>query len=248
MKLMKKIILSVSVALLLCHVVCFADDAVLHDYQILVNKNNPLPASFVPSDLIRIDTYGIKTSGTQLLHREAADQLAELIYNLRLQNIGDVTVVSAYRTYDEQQTLYSKGNKNYVASPGASEHQMGLAVDLAVPSNLSLTSAFAETPQGRWLAQNAHHYGFILRYEKDKTRLTNISYEPWHFRYVGAELATYLKENNICLEEFYLPGSHWLSDYVSAQSETAILKTEQASESVWHKFFVFVHAVTLRKQ
>ena len=89
-----------------------------------------------------------------------------------------------------------------MARPGTSEHQSGLAIDFS--TNGSLSSGFAKTRQGIWLGQNAWEYGFILRYPADKTDITKIIYEPWHFRYVGYPFSKILHDRKICLEEFYL--------------------------------------------
>ena len=85
-----------------------------------------------------------------------------------------------------------------------SEHQTGLALDVSCPAvSLNLSQAFSETAEGRWLARHAPLYGFIIRYPKDKTKITGYSYEPWHIRYVGKNLAKYLYKNNLTLEEYY---------------------------------------------
>ena len=90
-----------------------------------------------------------------------------------------------------------------VTVPGASEHQIGLALDIVTDSYLTLDEGFGDTPAGKWLAENSCHYGFILRYPKDKEYITGIEYEPWHFRYVGTEAATLMTEQGITLEEFW---------------------------------------------
>jgi len=88
-----------------------------------------------------------------------------------------------------------------VARPGQSEHQSGLGVDMhnAAAANQN----FGETPDGIWLAENAHHFGFILRYPADKTDITGIKYEPWHFRYVGRRVAAIIYAGGLCLEEYW---------------------------------------------
>jgi D-alanyl-D-alanine carboxypeptidase len=80
---------------------------------------------------------------------------------------------------------------------GCSENGAGLAVDI-----VSASAGFASTPEYQWLEQNAHKYGFVLRYPQDKTEITGIIYQPWHWRYVGIDAATEMKENNLCLEEY----------------------------------------------
>ncbi len=90
-----------------------------------------------------------------------------------------------------------------VTVPGASEHQLGLALDIVCTSHQDLDEAFADTDAGIWLAQNSYKYGFILRYPKEKEYITGIKYEPWHFRYVGIEAATVITERGLTLEEFW---------------------------------------------
>ena len=118
----------------------------------------------------------------------------------------NIPLVSGYRSYETQEKLYNKyvkkdGEKKantYSAKPGESEHQTGLAFDIG-----SVDRSFANTIEAKWLAENAYLYGFIIRYPKDKEEITGYNYEPWHLRYVGQELAKYLKKNNLTLEEYY---------------------------------------------
>ena len=118
----------------------------------------------------------------------------------------NIPLVSGYRSYETQENLYNKyvkkdGEKKantYSAKPGESEHQTGLAFDIG-----SVDRSFANTIEAKWLAENAYLYGFIIRYPKDKEEITGYNYEPWHLRYVGQELAKYLKKNNLTLEEYY---------------------------------------------
>jgi hypothetical protein len=88
--------------------------------------------------------------------------------------------------------------------PGSSEHQTGLSIDVSSDSvGCALEESFGATADGKWLAKNCHKYGFIIRYPKNKTKITGYSYEPWHIRYVGRKLATYLYKNDLTLEEYY---------------------------------------------
>ena len=119
---------------------------------------------------------------------------------------------SGFRSYEYQTTLYNRyvnrdGKANadrYSARPGYSEHQTGLAFDIGEVNrqDLWLTEEFGETPAGQWLMNNAHHYGFILRYPKGKEHITGFMYESWHYRYVGVEHATTIYNANTTLEEY----------------------------------------------
>jgi len=92
----------------------------------------------------------------------------------------------------------------YVALPGQSEHQTGLAMDVTSESaNWGLSNNFGETNEGKWLKDNCYKYGFILRYPEGKEDITGYNYEPWHIRYVGKKVSTYIYTNNITLEEFF---------------------------------------------
>ena len=124
-----------------------------------------------------------------------------------------VFLSSGYRPYSEQAYLFREKVKSVgseaaaasiVAVPGTSEHQTGLACDITdhyrhpkIPEELEITETY------KWLYEHCQDYGFILRYPKDKVDITKVMYEPWHFRYVGVEAATYMMENNLCYEEFY---------------------------------------------
>ena len=89
-----------------------------------------------------------------------------------------------------------------VASPGTSEHHTGLAVDIVDAANYNLDETQAQMPAQQWLLENCHRYGFILRYPKDKSNITGIIYEPWHYRYVGSDAAWVIHEQGLCLEEY----------------------------------------------
>jgi D-alanyl-D-alanine carboxypeptidase len=138
----------------------------------------------------------------------AADALKEWLDAARAEGLG-VYLCSAYRNYYYQQYLHfrkvwqcgEKKAKTIVAPPGRSEHQLGLAADLTAYPGV-LETFLEDTELFKWLSSTCQDYGFILRYPKDKTEITKIIYEPWHFRYVGLEPAKYMMENNLCLEEF----------------------------------------------
>lgn len=154
---------------------------------LVVNKTYPLPPSYAP---------GWET--------EASGPLWEMIAAAEKDGIK-LWMTSGYRSYYDQQYIYNNYVKRdgqeeadtYSARPGHSEHQTGLAYDLN-----DLTWDFGETPEGKWVAENCHKYGFILRYPKDKEAITGYIYEPWHIRYVGVEKAGEIYESGLCLEEF----------------------------------------------
>lgn len=169
---------------------------------ILVNKNYYLDKTFIPQNLIEIKTLGIKHANKDIL-------LPDIIINNYLDMIDDLNldnlyIFSGFRTYQKQEALYKYYNDdNYSAKPGYSEHQTGLAIDVSL-LNVGLIEDFENTKEFKILANNAHKYGFILRYPRNKQNITGYFYEPWHFRYVGKIHATYIKENNLTLEEYII--------------------------------------------
>lgn len=180
---------------------------------VLVNKKNALSETYEPDDLT-VPNVEFSFSGDdpkRQMRKVAADALEKLVQSAKNDNLR-LVAVSGYRSYNRQSVIY-QANVNRMgeeaankvsAKPGQSEHQTGLAMDISCESiGFSLEDRLGDLPEGKWLAENAHKYGFIIRYQKDKTDITGYSYEPWHVRYVGEELATYLYENDLTLEEFY---------------------------------------------
>jgi hypothetical protein len=146
--------------------------------------------------------------------RRAAQALEQLFARAAAEGI-ELAGVSAYRSYPRQATIFrenweqdpEEANRSS-ARPGESEHQTGLAIDVSSPSvNYVLTQAFGETEEGRWLAQNAADFGFILRYPQGKEDITGYLYEPWHIRYVGRPAAEAIAQSGLTLEEFLAEGS-----------------------------------------
>lgn len=177
---------------------------------LLVNQNNPIGKDYKPNNLI-VPNIKLASSGAiqkNHVQEQVAYKLEELFKDATNNGITLIGV-SGYRDYNRQATLYNNAisrygkNQKSSAKPGTSEHQTGLAIDVGCPSNTQLTQGFGETKEGKWLAENAHKHGFVVRYPKGKEEITGYIYEPWHIRYVGEEYATYLYENNLTLEELY---------------------------------------------
>ena len=174
-----------------------------YDKNMIVNKYNKLSNNYVPKNLKRIKKC---TKGEYYLTKEAKVAFDKLCEASIKDNMA-ISVSSAYRSYTEQEEIYNyyleasgiKYADSIAARPGFSEHQTGLALDL-----VSLNSTFfIYSKEYEWMKNNAHKYGFILRYEKGKEHITGYSAEAWHFRYVGEEVAKYIYENNITYEEYY---------------------------------------------
>lgn len=176
------------------------------DILVLVNKSNKLTKSFIPPNLEKINyKYANKD---KYLRKEAKIAFEKLSKKAKKENLN-ITAVSTYRSFDYQENLFKnyvkEYGKNYAlkcsAKPGHSEHQTGLAVDV-MGSNKDYNK-FAETKEFIWMKENAHKYGFILRYPKGKENITGFKYEPWHYRYVGIYIATIIYREDLTLEEFY---------------------------------------------
>lgn len=176
-------------------------------YFRLINREHPLPENYIPDNLTDIGLPFDTLPGEQkrLLEEKTAYAVLELIARSRREGLN-LYCISGYRSYKRQAELYeeSRSAVSYVAPPGTSEHQSGLALDLSCPAaRMELTEAFADTKEGIWLAAHAPLYGFILRYPKNKEQITGIPYEPWHIRYVTKPLASYLSMTGLTLEEYH---------------------------------------------
>lgn len=169
---------------------------------VVVNKLRPLdPPDYVPGDLVDVP---VPHTWDPLLRQEAADAIVAM-FDAAANEAGlELASNSAYRSYTAQQNIYD-GDDLSTARPGFSEHQTGLTMDIgAVSGECSLTQCFGETAEGIWLRENAYRFGFILRYPADKTAVTGYEYEPWHFRFVGTDLAAEMRDTGVTtLEEFF---------------------------------------------
>ncbi|NLX83799.1 MAG: M15 family metallopeptidase [Clostridiales bacterium] len=173
----------------------------------LVNRTYRLTEHYVPKDLVKPQVKTI--SGETLMRQEAASALELLFQSAREQGYT-LVAVSGFRSYATQRIIYNRKITNsgkrmaelYVAPAGASEHQLGLAMDIGRRSGSGLNGSFGKTKEGQWVAENAHRFGFIIRYKEDWTQITGYAYEPWHIRYVGVEHATAIYQLDIPLETY----------------------------------------------
>lgn len=183
------------------------------DYELLVNKTNCLDKDYIPNNLV--DTLS-KYKENVLLEEKALEAFRRMQMDAKIYGY-DIDIMSGYRDYDYQLNLYNSLIKekgfNYalrmIAKPGSSEHQTGLALDYCIykDNKCYIEHEVEEFIETNWIHNNAHKYGFILRYPKDKEELTGYNYEPWHLRYVG-DLAIYLYNNDLTLEEYYVRKSN----------------------------------------
>lgn len=186
----------------------------------LANRGTLLDADYEPDDLVIITAKHV--SGTFKLRQAANDALNAMFADAKEAGYT-LYVKSAYRSYSTQKTMYfNRLEKNngkddgYVSYPGASDHQTGLGADilnLAWTKKDGMNAAFANEAEAKWMAAHCHEYGFVIRYQVDKVDITGINYEPWHLRYVGPEVAAYMKENNLSLEEFTAEWQAYIADF-----------------------------------
>lgn len=173
---------------------------------VLVNAENPLPENF-EIELANIDR-------SRQFDARAINELTTMIKDMKSSGASNIWIQSAYRTPEYQEKLYNnkvqefinmgksqeeaeKYALRWVNKSETSEHNLGLAVDFN-----NVKPEFENTKEFEWLTQNAENYGFVLRYKKEKKEMTGVSYEPWHWRYVGAEHAKKMNELDMCLEEY----------------------------------------------
>ena len=194
------------------------------DVPMLVNKDNPVPSGefFVPADMVQLNKelssklVTIKYKKTRGV-KAAVEALKAMLEAAKADGIGKWQISAGYRSWDDQVNMlnskvrsYQKSHKDWssskarraalrtVAEPGCSEHHLGLAFDV----NKKGTSSFAGTKQSKWLNEHCWEYGFIIRYQKEKEKITGFEAEPWHIRYVGVEHALYMRDHDLCLEEY----------------------------------------------
>ena len=183
----------------------------LSDWRlVLVNPWNSLMDTFTP--------YLVELENGHAVDMRIASDLKDMLDAAEAEGLS-IIICSSYRSSETQQALYTQKVNQYlaegfsqedaereagrwVAVPGTSEHQTGLAIDLVALSYQILDEKQEETPEQKWLIENSYKYGFILRYPSDKSHITGINYEPWHYRYVGEEAAREIYENDLCLEEY----------------------------------------------
>ena len=174
--------------------------------EILINKYNYLENDYIPANLVDIDIkYAYEG---KKIKQEVYDNFINM-YNDALKNNINLLIISAYRDYNYQEYLYNNNVSMYgvdyanqvSAQAGYSEHQSGLALDII--SKDTTMENFYNSDDFQWLFNNCYKYGFILRYPEEKTYLTGYTFEPWHYRYVGKDIALRIKKENITFDEYY---------------------------------------------
>lgn len=216
---------AVSIMLLAASLLKGGMDAAIPDKNIdgsffLVNRSQLISENFVP-EIRKTNLTGL----SQSMRYEAADALEAMFAAAKEQGVR-LSTVSGYRSYAKQNTIYNRKvasagvetADSYVALPGSSEHQLGLAMDIAKSGSSSLSSKFGSTAEGRWVAENAHLYGFIIRYQEGMEEITGYAYEPWHLRYVGIDYATEIYESGVPMELYVSAHRVELYTYLARQA------------------------------
>ena len=197
-------------------------DTLAGDWPMLTNREHPVGADFHPADLVQMtelcDPELVKIKYPETMGvRGAVEALVAMLEAARADGITKWQISAGYRSYETQEKLlnsriksYQKKNEGWsrsrarraalqtVAEPGASEHHLGLSFDINVPG----ASQFSSTKQCKWLHAHCWEYGFIVRYQKDKQKITGFAPEAWHIRYVGTEHSLIMRDENLCLEEY----------------------------------------------
>ena len=177
------------------------------NYLLINNKYYQLPEDYEPNNLVDISVQHAYGKDNKIVS-EVYEAFKQMFNDAKKENIT-LIINSSYRSFKEQKEVYNsylqkhgvEYTDKYAARPGHSEHQTGLALDLTTYNTTGDT--FDQTDTFKWLQENAHKYGFILRYPKDKEKITGYNYESWHYRYVGVDAATKIKEENITFDEYY---------------------------------------------
>lgn len=184
---------------------------VTDDWLILVNKTHPLSKEYAPSDMVRIKyCVGNHAESMRYMRAVAAEHFHSMVEAAA--EVGyEIGIRTAYRSYEQQYNIFysyvaqdgEEAANKYSARPGQSEHQTGLCADVTSPSvDYRMTTEYGQAPEGIWLAENAHLYGFIIRYPLGKEAITGYQYEPWHVRYVGEAAAAEIYGRGGTLEEY----------------------------------------------
>jgi len=169
---------------------------------LLVNESTLLSPDYEPEGLVNLfeQRHSFRLASSDIyLTREAYTAAQEMFAAAEAVDMNGFIITSGYRDWDRQQEIYNESEPGLAQIPGASEHQTGLAFDVTAENS---GDGFESTPQYGWLIANCWKYGYIQRYPANKSHITGISYEPWHYRYVGKAAAKAIHESGLTLEEF----------------------------------------------
>ena len=173
--------------------------------MIVVNKKNKFDNQLLLEELVSVPRQYHGSNGKEYRLNKELLKNFEIMYNTAKKENINLNIISAYRSRDYQNRLYKNSvskrglayTNKYIARPGYSEHETGLAIDV---NRIKLS--FEKTKEYRWLRDNSYKFGFILRYPKGKEEITGYSFEPWHYRYVGVDVASVIHKEDLTLEEY----------------------------------------------
>ncbi|BBH24073.1 D-Ala-D-Ala carboxypeptidase VanY [Paenibacillus baekrokdamisoli] len=178
-------------------------DRIYDGNLLLVNKDHPVPAGGEESEAVNLFQHKELMKGFIVLDKtielspSLVHKFSTMIEAAEKDGVNRFLISSGYRDNEKQNELYRQMGADYALPAGYSEHNLGLSLDIG-----STKAAMSKAPEGKWLKKNAWKYGFILRYPDDKTAITGIQSEPWHFRYVGLPHSAIMKEKNFVLEQY----------------------------------------------
>lgn len=185
-------------------------DQVYQGNLVLINSDYAVHPEGVQTDIVSLSGHKELVNGFGLfdnsiaLSQHVAEQFGKMVAAAAKDDVNHFIISSGYRDLEKQEQLYQEKGADYALPAGNSEHNLGLALDIG-----SSLESMDQAPEGEWLKKHAVEYGFILRYPKDKTNITGIQYEPWHFRYVGLPHSKIMQSNNFTLEEYLA----WLKEH-----------------------------------
>lgn len=201
----------------------------------LVNRDCLLETDYPPEDVplyTLVDATVKKSKGGEMLVREVALEALERMFAAAEADGMQLRLHSAYRSYRTQAVMHENRvnrigrDDGVVQLPGASDHQTGLGFDIINPAWAQkdrFTTAFAGEDEAKWMAENGPRFGFIIRYPEGKTEITGIMFEPWHLRYVGPEVATYMTDSGLTLEEFTAEWRAALAEWAAGPAAEAVV-------------------------
>lgn len=218
-------ILALSAALLDGSMKTAMPDKNMDGTAFLVNRQHAVSQFYVP-----MTRKVIGPGMSQTMRDDAAAALEDMFAGAKEEGIN-LAIVSGYRSYSKQSSIYARKKATQgqeaadrvSARPGTSEHQLGMAMDLAKKGSSQLNTGFGKTKEGQWVSANAHKYGFIVRYPQEYEDVTGYMYEPWHVRYVGKELAREIYESGVPMEIYMSGYKLEIYDYLIHQAANEVL-------------------------
>lgn len=203
------------------------EDHIYKGNLLLVNKDHRIPSGAVQSEALNlyenmemVQGFGLLDNTIELSPSMVA-KFTTMIEAAREDGVSHFIISSGYRDHEQQDQLYQQRGAQYALPAGYSEHNLGLSLDIG-----SAQAEMRVSPEGKWLKKNAWEYGFILRYPEDKTTITGIQYEPWHFRYVGLPHSAIMHKNNWVLEQYL--------DYLKEQKSVTTTIQDQTYEITYY--------------